>query len=199
MEAFQRQVFYLKGILHTFSLSTGLKVNFSKSCLVLINISEDRAAQIEGVFGCQVGTYPFTYLGLPMGATKHRGEDFAPVVSKIERRISDTVTWMSMAGRAIWVDSAVSSMPIYILCIIKMYATNIKSIVRARRHGLWRGSDVAGKGKPMVAWDKVTTHKDNGGLGLKNLRLMNEAQKRVLSSSESSSGSVTNSRVLHQP
>jgi hypothetical protein len=134
-----------------------------------------------------------------MGATKHRGEDFAPVVSKIERRISDTVTWMSMAGRAIWVDSAVSSMPIYILCIIKMYATNIKSIVRARRHGLWRGSDVAGKGKPMVAWDKVTTHKDNGGLGLKNLRLMNEAQKRVLSSSESSSGSVTNSRVLHQP
>jgi hypothetical protein len=27
----------------------------------------------------------------------------------------------------------------------------------------------------MVAWDKVTTPKDKGGLGLKNLRVMNDA------------------------
>jgi hypothetical protein len=148
MEASQRQLFYLKGILHTISLSTGLKVNFSKSCLLPINISEDKAAQIAEVFGCQVGTYPFTYLGMPMGTTKPRVEDFAPLVSTIERRISATLTWLSMAGRSTWVDSVVSSVPIYILCIIKLYATNIKSISKARRHGLWRDSVVIGKGKP---------------------------------------------------
>jgi hypothetical protein len=42
------------------------------------------------------------------------------------------------------------------------------------RHGLWRGSDVGGKGKPLVAWSKVTMSKQKGGLGLKNRRLMNE-------------------------
>jgi hypothetical protein len=34
---------------------------------------------------------------------------------------------------------------------------------------------VAGKGKPLVAWKKVTMPKDKGGLGLKNMKLMNEA------------------------
>jgi hypothetical protein len=49
------------------------------------------------------------------------------------------------------VDSAVSSIPIYSLCSVKMHATNINSIDRARKHVLWRGLDIAGKGKPLVA------------------------------------------------
>jgi hypothetical protein len=171
LEASQRQLFCLKGILQTFSQSTGLKVNHAKSCLLPINLSEDKAAQMAGVFGCQV----FTYLGLPMGTTKPKVEDFSPLVNKVERRITAMVSWLFMAGRATMVDSTVSSVPIYSLCSVKMHATNINSIDRARKHGLWRGSDIAGKGKPLVAWDKVTTPKGKGGLGLKNLRLMNEA------------------------
>jgi hypothetical protein len=139
-----------------------------------INISDEKAAIMARVFDCQVETYPFTYLGLPMGTTKPRVEDFSPLVSKVERRISATVSWLSMARRATLVDSAISTIPIYTLCSVKMHIININSINRARKHGLWRGSDIAGKGKPLVAWDKVTTPKDKGGLGLKNLRIMNE-------------------------
>jgi hypothetical protein len=61
------------------------------------------------------------------------------------------------------------------MCSIKMHATNLHSIDGIRKTGLWRGSDIAGKGKPMVAWKKVTAAKDKGGLGLKDLRIMNEA------------------------
>jgi hypothetical protein len=161
--------------MQTFSQSTGLKVNHAKSCLLPINISDEKAAIMAEVFGYQVGTYPFTYLGLPMGTTKPRVEDFSPLVSKVERRIYATVSWLSMAGRATLVDSAVSTIPIYTLCSVKMHITNINSINRARKHGLWRGSNIAGKGKPLVAWDKVTTPKDKGGLDLKNLRIMNDA------------------------
>jgi hypothetical protein len=82
---------------------------------------------------------------------------------------------LSMAGRATMADPAVSSIPIYAMCSVRMHVTNINSINRARKHGLWRGSDVVEKGKPLVAWEKVTTPKDKGGLGLKNLRIMNEA------------------------
>jgi hypothetical protein len=70
---------------------------------------------------------------------------------------------------------AISSVPIYTVCSIKMHATNLHSIDRIRKTVLWRGSDVAGKGKPMVAWKKVNTPKEKGGLGLKDLRIMNEA------------------------
>jgi hypothetical protein len=119
--------------------------------------------------------YPFTYLGLPMGTTKPKVEDFSPLVNKVERRISATVSWLSMAGRATMVDSAVSSIPIYAMCSVRMHVTNINSINRARKHDLWRGLYVAGKGNPLVAWENVTTPNDKGGLGLKNLRIMNEA------------------------
>jgi hypothetical protein len=80
-----------------------------------------------------------------------------------------------MVGRATLVDTAVSSVPIYTMCSVKMHKMNLNSIDRARRHGLWRGPDVAGRGKPLVAWAKVTTPKDKGGLGLKILRIMNDA------------------------
>jgi hypothetical protein len=86
-----------------------------------------------------------------MGTTKPKVENFYPLVNKIERRISATVTWLTMAGRATFVDTTVSSVPIYTMCSVKMHKTNLNSIDRARRHGLWRGSDVARKGKPMVA------------------------------------------------
>jgi hypothetical protein len=34
---------------------------------------------------------------------------------------------------------------------------------------------VAGKGNPLVAWKNVTTPKERGGLGLKNMTVMNDA------------------------
>jgi hypothetical protein len=143
--------------------------------LLPINISQDKAEPLAGVFGCTVGTYSFTYLGITHGNNQTQSGKFCPLVSRIERRISATATWLTMAGRATLVDMVISSVPIYTMCSIKMHATKLHSIDRIRKTGLWRGSDVAGKGKPMVAWKKVATPKEKGGLGLKDLRIMNEA------------------------
>jgi hypothetical protein len=96
-----------------------------------------------------------------MGTTKPKVEDHTSLANKIERRITVMTNWLSMAGRATLVDYEVSSVPIYTMCSIKMHVTNL-NLVRARRHGLWRGSEVAGKGKPLVPWKKVTTPKDKG-------------------------------------
>jgi hypothetical protein len=103
-----------------------------------------------------------------MSTTKPSVEHFAPLISRIER-ISATTYWLTMAGRATLVDMAISSVPIYTMCSIKMHTTNIHSIDRIRKNGLWRGSEVVGKGAPLVAWKNVTTPKEKGGLGLKNL------------------------------
>jgi len=65
-----RNLFNLKGLLRSFSDSTGLHVNFAKSFLVPINMSNHRATYLANIFGCQVGSMPFTYLGLPLGTTK---------------------------------------------------------------------------------------------------------------------------------
>jgi hypothetical protein len=110
-----------------------------------------------------------------MGTTKPNVEYYAPQVYKIERRITVAASLLTMAGRSTLVDVDIFSVPIYTMCSVKVHDTNLKSIDRVIRHGMWRGSDKDGKGKLLVAWSKVTTPKDKGGLGLKNLRMVNEA------------------------
>jgi hypothetical protein len=81
-----RTLFNLKGLLRSFSDSTGLHVNFAKSFLVPINMSVDRANHLARTFGCQVGNMPFTYLGLPLGTTKPSIVEFSPLLNRIEKK-----------------------------------------------------------------------------------------------------------------
>ena len=75
----------MKAILNTFAESTGLKVkvNYAKSMMVPINIDEEKFNHLAQTFGCSKGTLPFTYLGLPLGLTKTKVEDFLPLVNKM--------------------------------------------------------------------------------------------------------------------
>ena len=43
MKASQRELFVLKGLLESFSQSTGLRVNYGKSCMVPLNTTNDKA------------------------------------------------------------------------------------------------------------------------------------------------------------
>jgi hypothetical protein len=48
-------------------------------------------------------------------------------------------------------------------------------IDRLRRHCLWRGADLNAKKPPQVAWSSVCRPKHQGGLGVINLSLQNQA------------------------
>lgn len=80
MEGFPRHLLHLKSILHIHAPSAGLKVDHSKSMMVPINMSDERCLSPSKTFGCLVGTLPFTYLGLPLGLTKPRVDEFLPMV-----------------------------------------------------------------------------------------------------------------------
>jgi hypothetical protein len=61
------------------------------------------------------------------------------------------------------------------MCTSKIPIAVLEFIDRARRHCLWRGSDVNAKGKSLVVWPKTTKPKNKGGLGIINLRSQNDA------------------------
>jgi len=86
MEAKDDKLTVLKEILRLFSLSTGLKVNFSKSLLVPINMTSETALLLSQSFGFTMGSLPFTYLGLHLCLSKPKVVDFWPLISKCERR-----------------------------------------------------------------------------------------------------------------
>ena len=170
MKASQRELFTLKGLLESFDQSTGLRVNYMKSCLVPLDLSHDKARQLAGVFGCKLETLPFTYLGLSLGTTKPRVQHFGFIMNKVERRLTATSNFLSHAGTLELVNSVIFSLPTYAMCTLQLPGSVIDYIERARRHCLWRASDSNARMKPLVAWPKCCKPKKKGGLGIINLR-----------------------------
>lgn len=50
----------------------------------------------------------------------------------------------------------------------------MKELVRIQSRFLWGGGDLKKK-MNLVSWEKISKNKDLGGLGIKNLKLMNES------------------------
>jgi hypothetical protein len=165
MQGCDSQLTILKDILNKISVSSGLIVNFHKSCLVPINISSERANSLAQSFGCIVGSFPFTYLGLPMGLTKPQVKDYAPLICKIERKMVAASLHLSYAGRLQLVNSVLSSLPTYYMCTLKLPITVIDIIDKHRKNCLWRGREFNRKGYNLAAWDLVRKPKAKGGLG----------------------------------
>jgi hypothetical protein len=93
-------------------------------------------------FGCNIGTYPFTYLGLPLGPNKPNVEDMLPLVQRIERRLVSTSNFLNQAGRLEMVNSVLSSLATFYMTIIKLSPTIRRMTDNYRKHYFWRGVDL---------------------------------------------------------
>ena len=136
MEACPHQLLAPKSILQDFSHSTGLKVNYSKSMLVPINLEVDRTTSLAQLFGCVVGSLPFTYLGLPLVLTKPKVIDFKPLVTKCERRLAYTSSFLSQTGRLQVTNSIFSAFPMFFMSTFRLHKTVIKQVDSYRKHSL---------------------------------------------------------------
>jgi hypothetical protein len=122
-----------------------------------------------------VGSFPFTYLGLPLDLTKALVKDYALLICRIERKLSASSQFLTYAGRLHLINSVISSLPTYFMCTLKLPATVIEIIDKHRRNYLWRGKEFSHKGYNLAAWDLVQQPKDKGGLGVINLSVQNDA------------------------
>jgi hypothetical protein len=174
LEADSAQLAVLKEALEDFSASSGLSINFHKSCMLPVNVSDEEVSRLAAEFGCIVGSFPFTYLGLPMGTTRPRMVDFMPLVDRLERRLTASSTFLAYGGRLQLISSCLSSMPIHFLCALDIPPGIIKQIVRILRQCLWRGNNPESKKQALAAWDMVCKPKHCGGLGILDFEKQNE-------------------------
>jgi hypothetical protein len=71
----------LKQIFDDFASTTGLKIKFSESTFVPINLTEQEGAEIASELSCEVASFPQTYLGLPLSDPKLPREVFLRYIS----------------------------------------------------------------------------------------------------------------------
>jgi hypothetical protein len=134
LEACSNQLITLKALLHSFGESTGLKVNYSKSVMVPINIQEDRLNHLARTFSCEKGSLPFTYLGLPLSLVKPKVIDFSPLVSRCERRLAATSNFLNQAGRLQLTNSIFTAFPMFCMSTFSIHSTVIEQIDIFRKH-----------------------------------------------------------------
>lgn len=71
-------------------MMSGLKINFNKNEVILINGDENKCIKMADLFNCQIGFFPIKYLGVPVSPSKLHVKDLAPIVEKNEKKL---VVW----------------------------------------------------------------------------------------------------------
>jgi len=119
----------MRAVLVLFENLSGLKVNFSKSQLVGVNVSTSWLTEAAMVLSCKVGTVPFVYLGLPIGGNARRLAFWEPLLHRIKSRLSSwNSKYLAFGGRLVLLKSVLSSLPVYALSFFKAPAGIISSI-----------------------------------------------------------------------
>ena len=76
-------------IFQIFELSSGLKMNLSKSDLAGINIDSQELSCIASLISCQILEWPLVYLGVPLGGNPRSVLLWDLVVEKISKRLGN--------------------------------------------------------------------------------------------------------------
>jgi hypothetical protein len=163
----------LKAILRAFELVSGLKVNFSKSCVLGVNVSEDFMRLASTFLNCKVGVVPFKYLGLPVGANSRRASTWEPMLQALRNRLGGWGNkYISLGGRIVLLNAVLNAIPIFYLSFLKIPMVVWKKVRRIQREFLW-GCKGGRARISWVKWDTVCKPKRLGGLGVRDIRAVN--------------------------
>ncbi|KAL4200073.1 hypothetical protein AMTRI_Chr03g54560 [Amborella trichopoda] len=68
-------------------VTIGFKVNFNKSFMVGINCFEALTSSLASVMECKVGSFPLTYLGLPISDSRLTSDVWDKVLERIQFKL----------------------------------------------------------------------------------------------------------------
>lgn len=130
----------MKMLLYMFELLAGLKINFRKSEIIMINDHEEWRAVYAEIFNCQLGSFPVKYLGVPISPSRLHVVDWAPLVEKCYKKLE---IWkgghLTMAWRATLIGASLNSSPMYHMSVYLLQKTTIKEMDKIRRTFFGKG------------------------------------------------------------
>ncbi|RVW46790.1 Homeobox-DDT domain protein RLT2 [Vitis vinifera] len=143
---------------------SGLRINLDKSEILPVG----RVENLENLAleaGCKVGRLPSSYLGILLGANHKSVAVWDGVEERFRKRLA---LWkrqfISKGGRITLIRSTLSSMPIYLMFLLRMPRVVSLRLEKIQRDFL-RGGGALERKPHLVNWDTVCMDKRKGGLG----------------------------------
>lgn len=166
-------VHVILSFLHEFKLLSSLIISADKSRFFSCGLSNCQNDTSHAFSGIPKGYLSIRYLGLPLCTKKLSILNCEPLLQSIKNKISTwTIKYLSFADRQVLINIVIAGITNFWCSafILPMeYITEINSMCSAY---LWKGT-LEGRHTARVAWETLTTPKEEGGLGLKNLELWN--------------------------
>ncbi|GJX89544.1 putative RNA-directed DNA polymerase [Tanacetum coccineum] len=160
-------------VLKCFQDASGLAVNLTKSCIYGVGVDPNEVEMFARILNCNVGSFPFIYLGLPVRKNMHKSEAWGEVKSRMTNRLS---AWkskvLSIGGRLVLTKVVLGSLPLYYFSLFQAPINVIDSLERIRNRFFW-GFKEGEKGMVWISWKKAIASRDLGGLGISSLRAKN--------------------------
>lgn len=148
------QIKYLRCVIRCNKAVLGLKVNLGKSSMYGVGLI-DNLERLAEVFGCQIGEFSTTYLGLPLGAPFKNKERWNKVLDRAHKRLARlTGMHLSKGGRMTLIKLVLSSLPTYYLSFCDSYVSGQEH--REVPKGLFfREKGGEGEGPHLVVWEEI--------------------------------------------
>ncbi|CAM8955612.1 unnamed protein product [Rhodiola kirilowii] len=165
----------LKDGLDDFLHCTGLAINTDKSQLFLAGFCEAKKSWVKSLVKTNISALPVRYLGFPLTNKNISAHDCSAIVQRMTGRLN---CWsnrlLSRAGRRLLIISVLQAIVFYWARICLLPKKVLKAINSICANFLWNGKS-SGRGCHLLDWNTVCFEKKEGGLGIKNLDIMNDA------------------------
>ena len=99
-----------------------------------------------------------------------------PVSHKVDRRLSGWLaSFLSRRGRLTLINSVLADIPSYFMSCFPWPKESLAKLDGLLRAFFWQGKNKIKGGQCLMAWDRVTLPRANGGLKVRNLQAHNQA------------------------
>nr|GEW84426.1 hypothetical protein [Tanacetum cinerariifolium] len=120
-------------VLQVFYLASGLKINIRKSNVYSIGVSDVDVSSMAINSGRASRSFPFTYLGLPIGSNMSLKLSWKVLLDKFQSKLSSwKANLLSIRGRHTIIKAVIYSLDIYYFSIFKVPESVLNSLKRSR-------------------------------------------------------------------
>jgi hypothetical protein len=170
----------LSDLFQRYAEISGQHVNPQKSFIYAGSVIPSRLNNIAATLGFNVGSLPFDYLGVPIFKGKPKKIHLQPFADKVKAKLACwKASLLSMAGRVQLIKSVIQGMLVHSFSVYSWPVSLIKDLEKWMRNFIWSG-DVTQRKLVTVAWHKVCCSFSEGGLGIRSLAKLNQANNLKL-------------------
>jgi hypothetical protein len=175
-EAQEGQMQCVIDVLNTFCGLSGQEVSQEKTSIFFSkNVSRGVKDKLLRISGFRETDELGRYLGVPLIGQAPRKRDFQYLVDQVAAKLTNwKAKQLSFAGRVTLAKSVIEAVPVYPMMSTKIPKSCLNDIQKLQRDFIW-GDTTNERRFHAVSWEKITTPKWMGGLGLRKLDIMNQA------------------------